>query len=202
MLTMESVEPTLRERTSVKDENQSVDESVLSSKPLHRFVKTQPRALGIAIIIFGCAELLMGFPLTGQTLFTSSKIYIPFWQGVLFLVSGSLSIYTEIHPSKKMVTACLALYVVSLLGIMVSAIYRIISLSRDRYFYYWHWMNQWESGTLHQIMAVESILVSCSLCVFVLLIILIITARLALKSSHTQVIIRHIPAPQRDTSSN
>lgn len=37
----------------------------------------------IVIVIFGCAELLMGFQLASESVVTSYKIYIPFWQGVL-----------------------------------------------------------------------------------------------------------------------
>ena len=36
----------------------------------------------IVLVIVGCAELLMGFPLAGEE-FTSLNIYVPFWQGVL-----------------------------------------------------------------------------------------------------------------------
>ncbi|KAJ4945878.1 hypothetical protein JOQ06_023556, partial [Pogonophryne albipinna] len=80
----------------------------------------------IAILIFGCAEVMMGFTLSGERdAFTSFGNYTSFWQGTLFLVCGSLSIYTELRPSKKMVTVCLSMYVVSLLGIIVSFGYRI-----------------------------------------------------------------------------
>lgn len=37
----------------------------------------------IAAMIFGCAELLMGFNLRQQDIPTSFQLYVPFWQGVL-----------------------------------------------------------------------------------------------------------------------
>ncbi|CAJ1058542.1 membrane-spanning 4-domains subfamily A member 4D-like [Xyrichtys novacula] len=197
---MEGTESTTRERTT-KDENQDV---LFSSKPLHRFVQREPRALGIAIVIFGCAEFLMGFPLVNEIEKSSLRIYIPFWQGALFLVSGNLSIYTERHPTKKMVTVCLAMYVVSLLGIIVSTGFRIVSLSYLGYrtMYPYYLSDQWELDRMKQVYGMEAVLCTCSLCVSVLLIFLCVIAGLALKSTRTQIIIQHTSAPQSDTPSN
>ncbi|XP_034545234.1 membrane-spanning 4-domains subfamily A member 4D-like [Notolabrus celidotus] len=202
---MEGIESTTRERTTTKDGNQDADNKVLmSSKPLHRFVSKQPRALGVVIVIFGCAELLVGFQLSSEVIRNSSMIYIPFWQGALFLVCGNLSIYTEIHPSKKMVTVCLSMYVVSLLGMVISLGYRIACIDRytDTTLWPHHYEDPWEIDRVEQILGVEIVLLLSSLCVTVLLIFLSAIARLALKSTHTQVIIQRIPAPQRDTASN
>ncbi|XP_054453879.1 membrane-spanning 4-domains subfamily A member 4D-like isoform X2 [Anoplopoma fimbria] len=123
---MEETESTTRDRTTGHDGNQAADNMLLmSSKPLHRFVQKEPKSLGIAILIFGCAEILMGFLLAKSSEYTSYVIYTPFWQGALLLLCGNLSIYTEIHPSKKMVTVCLAMYVVSLFGLVISIGQRI-----------------------------------------------------------------------------
>ncbi|KAM4622197.1 membrane-spanning 4-domains subfamily A member 4A isoform 3-T3 [Polymixia lowei] len=134
-LTMEDTESTAGERTRGKEGNEKMDMIVIGSKPLHRFIRGEPRTLGIVVLIFGCAELLNGFELAKSQFENSSAIYIPFWQGALFLISGNLSIYTGVHPSKKMVTICLALYVVSLLGITVSVGYRIVYLIELSYHY-------------------------------------------------------------------
>ncbi|XP_054453880.1 membrane-spanning 4-domains subfamily A member 4D-like [Anoplopoma fimbria] len=195
---MEETESTTRDRTTEHDGNQAADNMLLmSSKPLHRFVQKEPKSLGIAILIFGCAEILMGFVLAKSSNYTSYVIYTPFWQGALLLVSGNLSIYTEIHPSKKMVTVCLAMYVVSLLGLVVSIGYRIsifgyLNYLRSRRFPYSH----------NQLFGIEVILFTSSLCVSVLLIFLCAVARMALKSTRTQVIIQHIQHPLSETTSN
>ncbi|KAM9356906.1 uncharacterized protein ABDE67_004492 [Symphorus nematophorus] len=169
----------------------------MSSKPLHRFVQKEPRSIGIAIVMFGFAELLMGFHLTSETALTSVHIYIPFWQGVLFLVCGNLSIYTEVHPSKKMVTVCLAMYVVSILGIVVSAGFRIYYLCD---FSHPGHIAKWDLYRKEQLFGVEAILVTSSLCVSVLLIFLCAIARLALKSTRTQVIHQQILPTLSDTT--
>lgn len=195
---MEGTESTTRQRATGGAENQEGDNKVLmSSKPLHRFVQQEPRNLGIVILIFGCAELLMGFQLAGETAQTSYGIYVPFWQGALFLVCGILSIYTDLHPSKKMVTVCLALYVVSMIGIIVSLSYRIfcfLILSIE------HYTRRLPTYRTALIGGIESILFISSLCASGILIFLCVIARFALKSTQTQVIIQHIPAPQTETT--
>ncbi|XP_041653372.1 membrane-spanning 4-domains subfamily A member 4D-like [Cheilinus undulatus] len=203
---MEGIESTTRERTTGKDENQGVDSKVLGgNKPLHRFVQKEPRSLGIVILIFGCAEILMGFHLASEDLTNSFKIYIPFWQGILFLVCGSLSIYTEIHPSKKMVTVSLAMYVVSLLGLLVSCGFRIVSFTEYEelsWGYSYRDKDHWDVYRTNQIYGIEGLLFTSSLCVLVMLIFLCVIARLALRSTRTQVILQHIVTPQGETTSN
>lgn len=188
------------------DANQEADHGVLmSSKPLHRFVQREPRSLGIVILICGCAELLMGFQLASESVQTSCEIYIPFWQGFLFLVCGNLSIYTEVHPSKKMVTVCLSMYVVSLLGIVVSIVYRIYCFAHFGFLRYrgsQFLEHEWTHNRIEQLFGIEGILFTSSLCVSVLLIFLCVIARLALKSTNTQVIVQLIPPPPSETTSN
>ncbi|XP_061901949.1 uncharacterized protein LOC133649147 isoform X2 [Entelurus aequoreus] len=80
-----------------------------SSKPLHRFLQKEPQSLGVVIGICGCAELIMGCIFFGETVTNSGDVYVPFWQGALFLTCGILSVYTGACPSKKMVTICLSI---------------------------------------------------------------------------------------------
>lgn len=85
-----------------------VDRTVLqTSKPLHRFVQRQPKILGVTdsgrwvrryrmvlvsstvplphqtvIVIFACAEFLMGSQLIKES-WSPFATYVPFWQGLL-----------------------------------------------------------------------------------------------------------------------
>ncbi|XP_053284789.1 uncharacterized protein LOC128445913 isoform X2 [Pleuronectes platessa] len=122
-----------------------------------------------------------------------------------FLVCGKLSIYTEIHPSKKMVTVCLAMYVVSILGAVISIGFRMYYLSYQSYLKYMTRRadDNWARGRMEQLLGVEGLLFTSSLCVAGILIFLSSVARLALKSTNTQVIVRCIPAPaQSDATPN
>ncbi|XP_077433430.1 uncharacterized protein LOC144058783 [Vanacampus margaritifer] len=194
---------TTTEITSDPEENGQEAKVLMYSKPLHRFVQKEPQSLGIVILICGCAEIMMGFILISETLENSTNILIPFWQGALFIVCGSLSIYTGACPSKRMVTVCLAMYILAILGIIVSVGYRIVvSLSRYHYFsYYASPMEQeWKYIRVVQLFSIECILCTCSLCISVLLIFLSAIARSALKSTHTQVIFQQMSMPQSDTT--
>ncbi|KAG7999399.1 Transmembrane and coiled-coil domain-containing protein 6 [Nibea albiflora] len=113
----------------------------------------------IAIVIFGCAEFLMGIHLNIEDAITSYRIYIPLWQGFL-------------------VTVSLAMYIMTILGIVASLGYRIFSIFHILFY------RMFLQG---QLLAVEIILFISSLCVSVLLIFLCAVARLALKSTRTQV---------------
>ncbi|XP_072252535.1 uncharacterized protein [Leuresthes tenuis] len=206
---MEDTQSTTRERTTGNDGKREEDNTALmDSKPLHRFLQREPRSLGIVILMCGCAEVLMAFVLAGENTDTSYKIYVPFWQGALFLVCGILSIYTELHPSKRMVTVCLAMYVVTLLGVIVSFGYRIHCFGFYMYLMYMHHYSSyenleiWDYFQVAQIFGVEVILFISSLCVSAILIFLSVVARFALKSTHTQIIVHHIPPPRSGTTSN
>ncbi|KAJ8269382.1 hypothetical protein COCON_G00119890 [Conger conger] len=157
-------------------------------KPLHRFLNGEPKCLGIAVLLLGCGELLLGIPLAtvGDS---SALLYVPFWLGALFVISGNLSIYTEGHPSKKMVTVCLSMYVVTLLGIFVSMCSRL-ALHPRLYF-----SADEEKALTGQVLTAESVLLILSLCVCPVLIFLACRARAALKSTKTRVLIQqHLPS--------
>ncbi|TNM98753.1 hypothetical protein fugu_013317 [Takifugu bimaculatus] len=188
---MEGSKVTAGEDTAGKNQ---VDRTVLlSSKPLHRFVKMEPKTLGIVIVIFGWAELLMGCQLSTDHVMTSFTIYAPLWQGLLFLICGSLSIYTEVYPSKKLVTVCLSMYIVSVLGIIVSFIFRIIHLL----FQGWgRGMRGLSRDRSNLLVWIDSILLISSACVLVVLIFLCAVARLALKSTRNQVIVHQVRPSQ------
>lgn len=175
---------------------------LLSSKPLHRFVQKEPRSLGIVLVLYGCAELLMGVNLLGEPLRNSNSFYVPFWLGAQFLLCGSLSIFTGASPSKKMVTVCLAMFIVCIFGIIVATGYRIscfIELSH-KLFLDGPYRDEWAIMRLSQLFGIESILLTSSLGIFVLLIFLSSAARLSLTSSHTQVILQQVQAPPTQPS--
>lgn len=171
---------------------------LLATKPLHRFVQREPKSLGIVILIFGCAELLMGIQLAGDSVkITSCFLYIPFWQGTLFLVCGILSIYTGMHPSKKLVTICLSMYVVCLFGILISLGSRIAFMIMIDVSRYWkgYTLSPTPDDKAKQLLAIEGLLLTSSLCAFGMLVFLCCFARLALKSTRTQLVLHQIVPP-------
>ncbi|XP_029965646.1 uncharacterized protein LOC115401536 [Salarias fasciatus] len=201
---MEESESTARERATGGDGGRESSSRMLNSnKPLHRFLQRESRSLGIVILIFGCAELLMGFQLAyaGRSM-SSNAIYGPFWEGTLFAVCGSLSIYTNRNPSKRMVTVCLAMYLVSISGFFVCFGYRIHIFCSSPMMWYRIGSWPWGYNRMMQILSIEALLFVFSVCVCVILIFLSAVARFALKSTHTQVAIRTVTYQQRETTSD
>uniref|UniRef100_A0A3P8P9G8 Uncharacterized protein n=2 Tax=Astatotilapia calliptera TaxID=8154 RepID=A0A3P8P9G8_ASTCA len=201
LLKMEGTQTTTREEgTTERNGDQGTSSNVpMSSKPLHRFVRKEPRSLGIVILMFGCAELLMGFQFSNEEFKFSAQL-IPFWQGALFLTCGILSVYTELHPSKKMVTVCLALYVVSIFGIVISFIYRMIQVISYPYFFFLRF--HLNDASVMLLESIEAILLISTISVLVILIFLTTVASFALKSTRTQVIVQQIPPPRTETPSD
>ncbi|XP_061735287.1 uncharacterized protein LOC133538047 [Nerophis ophidion] len=87
------------------------------SKPLHRFMKAQPQSVGVAVVILGVsfiiASIIMGVDHPAHHLWRVTPLgYIT---GIKFMACGVLYIITEHNPTKKTVTASLALSIVTIL---------------------------------------------------------------------------------------
>ncbi|XP_041930752.1 membrane-spanning 4-domains subfamily A member 4D-like [Alosa sapidissima] len=164
------------------------------NKPLHRFLAGQPRYIGIAIMFFGCNELMLGLPLIRETIMTSVRLYTPFWQGALFMICGSLSIHTHSYPSKKLVTVCLAMYIVTILGGCFTLIFRLIAITDISGMLYYTFDDDGDDAyvRLAQLKITEAVLYTSTIVVIILLICLCCFAKRSLKSSNTQVIMRQV----------
>ncbi|KAM9765943.1 uncharacterized protein ACNS7B_003322 isoform 2-T2 [Menidia menidia] len=89
------------------------------TKPLHRFLKGQPKIMGTVVLIMGVSFFIFSIAVTtGQSYHTLWAAIPPgFLLGTLFVISGILYILTEVNPTKKTVTISLALSIVSILVI-------------------------------------------------------------------------------------
>ncbi|CAL8364057.1 unnamed protein product [Gadus morhua 'NCC'] len=87
-------------------------------KPLHRFIRGQPKIIGIVLLILGSSFFILSIPLSEVGSFERFDGYIQpgFWLSPMFIVCGILYIVTEYNPTKKTVTASLAISIVALLG--------------------------------------------------------------------------------------
>ncbi|XP_030269287.1 uncharacterized protein LOC115579762 [Sparus aurata] len=101
------------------------------SKPLHRFMKGQPKNVGVIVLVLGSGFFIVSISLRQSSIFHIWSVIPPgLFLGTLFIACGILFIVTEHNPTKKTVTASLALSIVTLLGscwtilhIMPSVIY-------------------------------------------------------------------------------
>ncbi|XP_054625587.1 uncharacterized protein si:ch1073-291c23.2 [Dunckerocampus dactyliophorus] len=87
-------------------------------KPLHRFMKAQPQSVGVVVLVLGVSffitSIIMAQDHPAHHLWRLSPLgYIV---GIQFIVCGILYIITEHNPTKKTVTASLALGIVTIVA--------------------------------------------------------------------------------------
>ncbi|KAL6466374.1 hypothetical protein MHYP_G00241780 [Metynnis hypsauchen] len=178
------------------------------SKPLHRFLRAEPKTVGIVMILMGSGLFLFGIPVEMDTL-DNSDIYSYFWLGILYFTCGVLYILAERQPTKKIVTASLALSIISILGSIFAAIDFIIVMVVISRSHQYHLYSYYGSENVTQLEAVaeqrytaayslEAVFLFHSLIGGVILIIMTCFARMALRSSRTQtvVVMRNLPSAE------
>ncbi|XP_056326686.1 membrane-spanning 4-domains subfamily A member 4D isoform X2 [Danio aesculapii] len=176
------------------------------NKPVHRFLRGQPKSIGVVMTMMGVALFMFGIPMTVQTdMMTSADTFSPFWLGILFCICGILYILSERNPSKKMITASLALSIISTIGVVSACMDFIKSMvTIERYDDYHTHNNMTEADYLYltqhysAIVAMECVFLCHSLIGGALLIIMTCFARAALRSSNTQavVVMRNLPSAE------
>ncbi|XP_077093714.1 membrane-spanning 4-domains subfamily A member 15 [Siphateles boraxobius] len=176
------------------------------SKPLHRFLKGQPKCIGIVLVMMAVCLIMFGIAMNVQSdAMTSSDMYTPFWLGILFFICGILYILCERNPSKKIITASFALSIISTIGVFCACV-EFIKASIGIHHTYWSHLteNQTEEERRHldqHYMAVdkiERVFFFHSLIGGSLLITMTVFARAALRSSRTQavVVMRNLPSAE------
>ncbi|KAM3876941.1 membrane-spanning 4-domains subfamily A member 4D-like [Diretmus argenteus] len=108
--------------------------AVGGSKPLHRFIKGQPKIIGIVLLVLGSSFFILSITMLEGSVPNALKSITPgFWLGAMFISCGIIYILTEHNPTKKTVTISLALSIVSLLGSFWGAFLCILPGMVDNY---------------------------------------------------------------------
>ncbi|KAI2657386.1 B-lymphocyte antigen CD20 [Labeo rohita] len=176
------------------------------SKPLHRFLRGQPKSIGVVLVMMGVGLFIFGIATNVETdAPTSAEQFTPFWLGILFFICGLLYILSERSPSKKLITASLALSIISVIGSLSA----MIDFSRAIVgIYHVQWDHMYENHTQEEeiytrqhympIRNIELVFCCHSLIGGILLIIMTFFARAALQSSRTQavVVMRNLPSAE------
>ncbi|KAB5518435.1 hypothetical protein PHYPO_G00165870 [Pangasianodon hypophthalmus] len=174
------------------------------AKPLHRFLRGEPRSVGIVLLFLGLCMFLFGIPLKGDIMETSAENYSPFWLGILYFICGVLYIQSERNTTKKMVTISLVFSILAILGTLVGAIIFSKTLASHSYHYMMYPENFNDNETqvtvehYMQLYSLEAVFLFHSLVAGVILIAMTVFARLALRSTHTQmfVVMRYPPSAE------
>ncbi|KAL0964677.1 hypothetical protein UPYG_G00327460 [Umbra pygmaea] len=191
--------------------------TVGSSKPLHRFIRAEPKSNGIVMLFMGSSLFIFAIPMK------MSPVHLPLlnillhfglesWYD-LFIICGLLYLLTEKSPSKALVTASLALSIMSILGVVVAFFEFLKGLIQTymqrQYYSYGSYYSDNETetskseeyswGTYHmnQLFCLEVIFMCQSLVSGVILIVMTAFAKAALRSSRTQtiVVMHDLPSP-------
>lgn len=127
------------------DNNGSVQTTTAGgTKPLHRFIKGQPKIVGVIVLVLGTTI----FTITAVVIEDRDTPYIwtvippGFLQGALYIVCGILYILTEHNPTKKTVTVSLALSIVTLLGTLWTIIHISSELAHGHYMRHYEYIEE------------------------------------------------------------
>ncbi|XP_069477434.1 membrane-spanning 4-domains subfamily A member 15-like [Ambystoma mexicanum] len=101
---------------------------------LQRFLKGEPKALGVVQIMIGIINIFLGGGLCTVVYPLVAVISgVVFWGGILFIISGSLSISAEKKVTDCLVKGSLAMNVISAVASGIEFIICIIDLIISRY---------------------------------------------------------------------
>ncbi|XP_059374203.1 membrane-spanning 4-domains subfamily A member 15-like, partial [Carassius carassius] len=175
------------------------------SKPVHRFLRGQPKSIGVVLVMMGIGLFMFGIPMTTQSYVpTLDEQFTPFWIGILFFICGLLYILSERNPSKKIITASLALNIISIIGVLFALLEFSRVIVAINYYEGQMYENQNGEEELyarqHFMFIRDMELVFCchSLIGGVLLVTMSFFARAALRSSRSQVfvVMRNLPSAE------
>ncbi|CAB1312938.1 unnamed protein product [Coregonus sp. 'balchen'] len=186
--------------------------TVGGSKPLHRFIRGEPKSIGIVMLFMGSSLFILAIPMRMDPLESSADNFTSFWLGILFIICGLLYVLTEKNTSKQLVTASLALSIISILGVTVAFfefLKGILSLKYHHYHFYHSYYDDnitdsagvvvpWRKRHMDQLFSLEAVFMYQSLVGMVLLILMTAFARAALQSSKTQAIVVMNNLPSAD----
>nr|XP_060639787.1 membrane-spanning 4-domains subfamily A member 4A-like [Anolis sagrei ordinatus]XP_060639788.1 membrane-spanning 4-domains subfamily A member 4A-like [Anolis sagrei ordinatus] len=108
-------------------------------RPLKKFYLGEPLVLGITQILTGIIGIV--FAIVMDATDTDYEIYVilkaSYWTGILYIISGSLSVAAARNPKMSLVKGMLGMNVVGAVTAGVGIILLCISLIFDRRYYYY-----------------------------------------------------------------
>ncbi|XP_043111156.1 membrane-spanning 4-domains subfamily A member 8 [Puntigrus tetrazona] len=190
----------------VEDQPEAITTVTGGNKPVHRFLRGQPKSIGVVLVIMGIGLFMFAIPMNAESEAPiSEEQSTPYWLGFWFFVCGLLYILSERNPSKKMITASLALSIISVIGVVTAVAGFSRTIANIHYMHFYHASdNQTEEEELYAeqhymtMTNMEVVFICHSLIGGVLLVAMAFFARAALQSSRTQavVVMRNLPSAE------
>ncbi|XP_074522702.1 uncharacterized protein LOC141787898 [Halichoeres trimaculatus] len=184
--------------------------TVGGTKPLHRFIKGQPKIVGVIVLIMGSGVLTLSVSLIHPIVQNIWTVFPPgVLLGLLFIICGILYILTEHNPTKKTVTISLALSIVTILWACWTILYLVPDIVHHQYHRYYEYTEEntteeeeavWSSYTEAMGLSLEVIFLVHSVAGAIIFIIMSIMAGAALRSTKSQTIVvkTSMPAERQD----
>ncbi|XP_034431385.1 uncharacterized protein si:ch1073-291c23.2 isoform X1 [Hippoglossus hippoglossus] len=179
--------------------------TVGGSKPLHRFMKGQPKTIGVVVLVLGSSFFIISIAmlddLPDEPMWKINPAVII--QGILFIMCGIMYILTEHNPTKKTVTISLALSIVSILATLWTDLHILPDLVHSHYYRHYAYnynITETEEGlwTEHYEdmgKSLEGIFVFYSSAGAIILIVMSTLAGAALRSTKSQAVVMMTAAP-------
>ncbi|XP_063799596.1 membrane-spanning 4-domains subfamily A member 4A-like isoform X1 [Pseudophryne corroboree] len=122
-----------------------------TSKRLVKFFQGEPESLGVTQIIIGVTQIVLGIVLTaichvGRCIFFSIFIFtgVTYWSGIMYIISGSLSVAASYKPTVGKVNSSLVLNIISSVAAAIAVIIFCIFFSHTSMSFFYR-----SSDTVH-----------------------------------------------------
>ncbi|XP_067399004.1 membrane-spanning 4-domains subfamily A member 4A-like isoform X2 [Emydura macquarii macquarii] len=110
-------------------------------RPLEKFYKGEPLALGITQILVGAVQFAVGVAVNMADPFwlLSFNMYLPVWSGMLYIISGSLSVAAAKKPKIPLVKGSLGMNIISSVMAGSALVIYLITLMETRHQHFCNW---------------------------------------------------------------
>ncbi|XP_050786555.1 membrane-spanning 4-domains subfamily A member 4D-like isoform X1 [Gopherus flavomarginatus] len=105
-------------------------------RPLEKFYKGEPLALGITQIVVGAVQLAVGVVMamvSSDLWILALSLHVPIWSGLLYIISGALSVAAAKNPNIPLVKGSLGMNIISSVLAGCAMILYLISLTESWY---------------------------------------------------------------------
>ncbi|XP_021081388.1 membrane-spanning 4-domains subfamily A member 4D [Mesocricetus auratus] len=139
MTTMQGIEQTTTNVTpeGAQTSEGSVVRSQLWKENAEKFLKGEPKVLGVVQIMIALINLSLGMIMMNTTpiRFPPLSVYTwaPVWGPIMFLLSGSLSIAAAVRTTESLVTSSLSLNTISSVVAAATSIISVFSVTIDAF---------------------------------------------------------------------
>ncbi|XP_075046048.1 membrane-spanning 4-domains subfamily A member 4A-like [Mixophyes fleayi] len=131
-----------RHRSTTSEEGLTSNAAAPLPKPLVAFYQGEPEALGVTQIFVGITVIAFGFALTATWSFNyyirdfMIATGVLFWSGIMYIISGSLSVAAATKPTLGKVRSSLVLNIISSVAAGLAIIMIGICLPSNYTYYY------------------------------------------------------------------